>query len=252
MESAGKDIQTTHATAKAFCLTSAFWMMVATFYGLLGATELVAPDLTENLGGIVFGRVRPTHVNLVLFGFVSPGLLGAAFYFIPHLLRTKLYSEKLGLTAAIAWNMALVAAVVSVSIDNIPDVWQRTAALQTLKRDADFEPLAAAFKRVVNILRKTDGTVAADPQKSLLQEPSETALYAAYQGVKSQVGLKMAQGDLEGALRVIATLRAPVDKFFDDVMVMTDDEALRDNRLALLKAIAGLFDRMADFSKIAT
>ena len=146
----------------------------------------------------------------------------------------------------------LVAAVVSVSIDNIPDVWQRTAALQTLKRDADFEPLAAAFKRVVNILRKTDGTVAADPQKSLLQEPSETALYAAYQEVKSQVGLKMAQGDLEGALRVIATLRAPVDKFFDDVMVMTDDEALRDNRLALLKAIAGLFDRMADFSKIAT
>jgi cytochrome c oxidase cbb3-type subunit 1 len=60
-------------------------MMVATFYGLLGATELVAPDLTENMGGIVFGRVRPTHVNLVLFGFVTPGLLSAAFYFIPRI-----------------------------------------------------------------------------------------------------------------------------------------------------------------------
>jgi len=116
LESAGKDIQTTHATAKAFCLTSAFWMMVATFYGLLGATELVAPDLTANLGGIVFGRVRPTHVNLVLFGFVSPGLLGAAFYFIPHLLRTKLFSEKLGVIAAIAWNAALVSAVVSLAM----------------------------------------------------------------------------------------------------------------------------------------
>ena len=146
----------------------------------------------------------------------------------------------------------LVAAVVSASIDNIPDVWQRTAAVQTLKRDADFEPLAAAFKRVVNILRKAGGMVSALPEKNLFQQPSETALHAAYQEVKSQVELMMAQGDLEGALRVIATLRAPVDKFFEDVMVMTDDEALRNNRLALLQAIAGLFDRMADFSKIAT
>ncbi|MBT8340587.1 MAG: cbb3-type cytochrome c oxidase subunit I, partial [Desulfatitalea sp.] len=61
-------------------------MMIATFYGLLGATELMAPDLTANMGPIVFGRVRPTHINLVLFGFVTPGLLGAAFYYIPRLL----------------------------------------------------------------------------------------------------------------------------------------------------------------------
>ena len=72
MKSEIEDSQATNATAKGFCVTSAFWMMVATFYGLLGATELMAPDLTENMGGIVFGRVRPTHVNLVLFGFVTP------------------------------------------------------------------------------------------------------------------------------------------------------------------------------------
>ncbi len=83
---------TPNTTARGFCLTAGFWMMVATFYGLLGATELVAPDLTANMGRIVFGRVRPTHVNLVLFGFVTPGLLAAAFYFIPRLLRTSLYS----------------------------------------------------------------------------------------------------------------------------------------------------------------
>ena len=81
MKSTSEEVIATHATAKAFLLTSAFWMIVATFYGLLGATELIAPDLTKNLGGIVFGRVRPTHVNMVLFGFVTPGLLGAAFYF---------------------------------------------------------------------------------------------------------------------------------------------------------------------------
>ncbi|WP_281492197.1 cbb3-type cytochrome c oxidase subunit I [Desulfosarcina cetonica] len=104
-----------NTTAKGFALTSAFWMMVATFYGLLGATELVAPDLTANMGGIVFGRVRPTHVNLVLFGFVTPGLLSAAFYFIPRLLRTRLFSERLGVFTVIAWNIALIGAVASLA-----------------------------------------------------------------------------------------------------------------------------------------
>ena len=108
--------QLRYATAKGFCLTSAFWMMVATFYGLLGATELIAPDLTANIGGIVFGRVRPTHVNLVLFGFVTPGLLGAAFYFFPRLLRTELYSEKLGVATAVCWNLALVGVVASLAM----------------------------------------------------------------------------------------------------------------------------------------
>jgi cytochrome c oxidase cbb3-type subunit 1/cytochrome c oxidase cbb3-type subunit I/II len=111
-----KEIPPSYATAKAFCLTSAFWMMVATFYGLLGATELIAPDLTANIGGIVFGRVRPTHINLVLFGFVTPGLLGAAFYFIPRLLGTPLYSERLGVFTAAAWNTALVASVATLAM----------------------------------------------------------------------------------------------------------------------------------------
>ncbi len=145
----------------------------------------------------------------------------------------------------------VVAAVVSVSIDNIPDVWQRTAALQALKGAPDFEPLAAAFKRVVNILRKAEGGVADAPESTLFREPAETSLFEAYQKVKTQVGQKMTSGDLEGALRIIATMRGPVDRFFSDVMVMADDQSLRKNRLALLNAIAALFDRMADFSKIA-
>jgi cytochrome c oxidase cbb3-type subunit I len=106
----------TYATAKAFCLPSAFWMTVATLYGLLGATWLIAPDLVANVGWMVFGRVRPIHVNLVLFGFVTPGLLGASFYFIPRLLAAPLYSEKLGLATAALWNMALVASVITLSM----------------------------------------------------------------------------------------------------------------------------------------
>ena len=62
----------------------------------------------------------------------------------------------------------------------------------------------------------------------------------------------MAQGNLDSALGVIATLRGPVDTFFDDVMVMTEDPRIRDNRLALLARIATLFNQFADFSKLAT
>jgi cytochrome c oxidase cbb3-type subunit 1/cytochrome c oxidase cbb3-type subunit I/II len=105
--------QESYITAKSFCLTSALWMIVATFMGLLGATELIAPDITENIGGLVFGRVRPTHVNMVLFGFVTPGLLAAAFYFVPRVLKTGLYSEKLGMVTVILWNIMLVATVAS-------------------------------------------------------------------------------------------------------------------------------------------
>ncbi len=116
MTSDSQAITQNYATAKGFCITSAFWMVVATFMGLLGATELIAPDLLENVGWLVFGRVRPIHINLVLFGFVTPGLLSSAFYYVPKLLRTDLYSEKLGRITVIAWNVTLVAAVVSLAM----------------------------------------------------------------------------------------------------------------------------------------
>jgi glycyl-tRNA synthetase beta chain len=145
----------------------------------------------------------------------------------------------------------VVAAVVNVSIDDLPDVWRRTRALQNLKGAEDFEPLAAGFKRVVNILRKTQVPANPAPDTALFAEPSEEGLFEAYVTTREEVNQLLGNGDLDKALRVIATLREPVDRFFDDVMVMTDDRAVRDNRLALLNAIAGLFNRMADFSKIA-
>jgi cbb3-type cytochrome c oxidase subunit I len=89
--------------------------MIATFMGLLAATELIAPDLSGNLAWITFGRVRPIHINLVLFGFVTPGLLAAAFYYLPRLLDTKLYSEGLGRLTVVIWNLMLVCIVASIS-----------------------------------------------------------------------------------------------------------------------------------------
>jgi cytochrome c oxidase cbb3-type subunit 1 len=102
-----------YLTAKGFCLTSAFWMIVGTSMGLLGATELVAPEITKNIGWLVFGRIRPVHINIVLFGFVTSGLLASAFYYIPKLLRTDLFSERLGVFTVAVWNITLAATVVS-------------------------------------------------------------------------------------------------------------------------------------------
>lgn len=105
----------TNRTAVGFILTSAVWMVVGTFMGLLGATELIVPDLTENFSWLLFGRIRPIHINIVLFGFVTPGLLGAAFYFVPRLLRTRIYSDSFGVVTVVAWNLLLVGVVVSLA-----------------------------------------------------------------------------------------------------------------------------------------
>lgn len=146
----------------------------------------------------------------------------------------------------------VVAAVVNVSVDHIPNTWKRAAALQHLKTVADFEPLAAAFKRVVNILRKAETAPQAKPDPGLFQDDAEKNLSAAYSKVHGQVSADLATGDFRTALQTIATLREPVDRFFEDVMVMADDARLRDNRLALLAAIAAVFRDIADFSQIST
>jgi glycyl-tRNA synthetase beta chain len=146
----------------------------------------------------------------------------------------------------------VVAAVISASADRIPDVENRAEALEKLKGNADFEPLAAAFKRVENILRKSAETDTAKVAPSLFENASETALYEKSETVKDQVDRLIAQGNLDSALSTIATLRNPVDTFFDDVMVMAENEDIRRNRLALLATISAIFGQIADFSQIST
>ncbi len=94
-------------TAIAFTLTSAVWFAAATSFGMIAAGYLFAPDFLANIGWLHFGKSRPVHVNLVLFGFVTPGLLAAGFYMIPKLLRTQLYSERLGVVTAVLWNITM-------------------------------------------------------------------------------------------------------------------------------------------------
>jgi glycyl-tRNA synthetase beta chain len=148
-----------------------------------------------------------------------------------------------------------IAAVLSASSEHIPNVWNRVRALEDLKTAPDFEPLAIAFKRVANIVRKaaesSPGQFSPRINASLFQDPSETALYNAYQTAKKRVSRHLSQGDFAQALRNMASLRDPVDAFFVAVLVMADDPAIRKNRLALLERIGSLFDTIADFTKIS-
>jgi glycyl-tRNA synthetase beta chain len=88
--------------------------------------------------------------------------------------------------------------------------------------------------------------------QGLFQHKCEESLFSAYQKVKSDVEHHLPKGDVEKALLKIASLRKPVDAFFDGVLVMAEDENIRKNRLSLLARIASLFERFADFRKIST
>jgi cytochrome c oxidase cbb3-type subunit 1/cytochrome c oxidase cbb3-type subunit I/II len=110
-----QNAEPSYATAKAFMLTSAFWFAAATSFGLIGAGYLIAPDFLANIEYIHFGRIRPMHINAVLFGFVTPGLLAAAFYYFTKLLRTKIFSEKLGVVTAVFWNITVSAGMVGIA-----------------------------------------------------------------------------------------------------------------------------------------
>ena len=115
-EEASETVSAGNPTAMAFTLTSAFWFAVATTFGMIAAGYLIAPDFLANIEYIHFGRVRPMHINAVLFGFVTPGLLAVAFYFFPKLLRTELFSHKLGVISAVFWNIMVAAGVISISM----------------------------------------------------------------------------------------------------------------------------------------
>jgi glycyl-tRNA synthetase beta chain len=145
----------------------------------------------------------------------------------------------------------VVGAIVDVSIDHVPNIWKRAKALDTLRTQPDFEPLAIAFKRVVNIIKKAPALDASSLDDSLFENPSETTLFKELILAEKKVETELQQGAFDKALHHIAELRNPVDNFFDDALVMAEDLKIRNNRLALLKRIADLFEKIADFSKIS-
>lgn len=144
-----------------------------------------------------------------------------------------------------------VDAVLSLDPALLSEIPQRLTAVRTFAELAEAPALAAANKRVSNILKKVEGEVEAKVNASLLQEPAEVALNAALSTVKPQADKLFEGGDYTASLKALAALKAPVDDFFDNVMVNADDAALRANRLGLLATLHQAMNRVADLSKLA-
>ena len=144
-----------------------------------------------------------------------------------------------------------VDAVLSLRPMRLADVSARLAAVRAFAALPEAASLAAANKRVGNILKKADGVVEARVQPALLKEPAESALSQALVAVKPQADRAFDSGDYTASLRSLAALREPVDAFFESVMVNADDPALRANRLGLLAQLHAAMNRVADLSKLA-
>ncbi len=141
-------------------------------------------------------------------------------------------------------------AVISTRPTRPLDINNRLLAVAAFRQLPEAESLAAANKRIGNILKKIEGTLPDNIDETQLQEAAEKALYTTLNQLDDKVQTLIDKADYQQALAALSTLREPVDAFFDDVMVMVDDEALKNNRIALLNKLHGLFLQIADISRL--
>jgi glycyl-tRNA synthetase beta chain len=187
-------------------------------------------------------------------------LVDAAFAAFPHGmlgdahtdLETFIFDRLAGLLRDQGYSSQEIDSVLCmrpVRIDVIP---KQLAAVRAFAALPEAAALAAANKRVGNILKKVDGEVATKIDPALLREAAETALSKALDEVKPKADAAFAAGDYTASLQALAALRGPVDTFFTDVMVNAEDEKLRANRLGLLATLHAAMNRIADLSKLST
>lgn len=134
--------------------------------------------------------------------------------------------------------------------DDPVDTFMRAQAIAEVKQEEWFASISSASKRVENILKKTqaEGTVS----EAFFVQDEEKALYARFREMETSFITHADRGEYARALKLLAGLKEPIDAFFDKVLVMSEDEDIRRNRIALLKSLVGLFDRVAQFSKISS
>jgi glycyl-tRNA synthetase beta chain len=144
-----------------------------------------------------------------------------------------------------------VEAVLSQRPSRLDLVPAQAAAVRAFGELPEADALAAANKRIVNILKKSGSEAATVVDRARLSDGAEHDLYLAFQKLQPIVDDRCNTGDFAGALLALASAKPAVDKFFDDVLVMADDPAIRANRLALLRGVAQTMNRVADISKLA-
>ncbi len=174
---------------------------------------------------------------------IEPGTAAKVIAFIYDRLAANLREQ--------GFSAQEIDAVVAMRPQRLGDVPKRLAAVRAFAALPEAPALAAANKRIGNILKKTDA-VDAHVSEVLLVEPAEIALYATMQSVAPKADAQFHAGDYTASLQTLSALRAPVDAFFDSVMVNADTMDLRLNRLGLLTALHAAMNRVADLSKLAT
>ena len=143
----------------------------------------------------------------------------------------------------------VIDAVFSTGVDELVDAQGRVEALAEAKGWKDFESIVIASKRAINILKGASPAKKIDP--TLFHEPAEKNLYQAFITTRETVEARLKKRDYRAALLEMTRLKVPVDQFFDGVMVMVEDQTIRENRLALLDQIGQVCGRIADFSKLS-
>ncbi len=166
-------------------------------------------------------------------------------------LLTFIYERLVGSLREQGYTAQEVDAVLSLNPQNLSDIPKRLAAVRAFAALPEAISLAAANKRVGNILKKMESGISSEVDTDLLPEPAEQALYQALTSLSSKTKKAFDAGDYTASLQILAALKSPVDTFFDHVMVNVEDESLRNNRLALLAQLHRIMNRIADLSKLA-
>jgi glycyl-tRNA synthetase beta chain len=145
-----------------------------------------------------------------------------------------------------------VNAVFRAGSDDLVDARRRLDALKAIRKSKNFEPLAVSFKRIRKILEKANLPTGEAPAISpdLFEGEAERGLFASIRAAAPRVNQLKREGHFKEALESIASLRPDIDRFFEQVMVMAEDEAVRKNRLALLSELLHEFTTIADFSEM--
>jgi len=173
---------------------------------------------------------------------IAPALEGEVGQFLMERLRS--YAMDCGLAAT------TVQAVEAGRMSSVSDFLARARAVQAFSHTPDAESLIAAYKRASNLLKQEKSRDFGDVNHELLQEDAERALLSAIKDCEDKLAKAAEGNDYPAALATLATLRAPLDDFFDQVMVMVDDVELQGNRLALLARLRGLIADIADLARL--
>jgi glycyl-tRNA synthetase beta chain len=228
-----------------------------TLIGLFGIGQLPTGDkdpfaLRRHALGVIRILVE-NHMNLEL-----PELIRGALPAFGELIQDPseallgFFSDRLAVSLRDqGYSAQEVDAVLALNPTRLGDVPKRLEAVRAFAALPESASLAAANKRVGNILKKVEGELPTEVKPALLVEAAEKALADALAGVKPQADQLFEQHDYAGSLKALAALKAPVDAFFDDVMVNAEDAALRANRQALLKQLHEAMNRVADLSRLA-